>query len=103
MTITYALMEKFEEIEKQTEGKRAKLISKARVDKLLKDASGAIIGCEYIKGGNSFTELGPVVIATGGYGADKTADSLLIKYRADLKNVTTTNGEHCTGDGIKMA
>merc|ERR1712118_404814 len=33
---------------------------------------------------------------------DFTADSLLAKYRPDLMHLPTTNGEHCTGDGIKM-
>ena len=44
-----------------------------------------------------------MILATGGYGNDHTNDSLLHKYRPDLVNVATTNGEHCTGDGIKMA
>merc|ERR1719210_1312777 len=29
-------------------------------------------------------------------------DSLLAQYRPDLLHLPTTNGEHCTGDGIKM-
>jgi len=32
-----------------------------------------------------------------------TDDSLLKKHRPDLMHLPTTNGEHCTGDGIKMA
>ena len=35
-------------------------------------------------------------ITTGGFGVDFSADSL-------LNNLPTTNGEHCTGDGLKMA
>merc|ERR1712107_74035 len=35
-------------------------------------------------------------------GADFTKESLLAKYRPDLMHLPTTNGEHCTGDGIKM-
>merc|ERR1712157_710795 len=31
-----------------------------------------------------------------------SSDSLLAKYRPDLLHLPTTNGEHCTGDGIKM-
>merc|ERR1712187_1069364 len=38
----------------------------------------------------------------GGFGADFTADSLLIKHRPDLAHLPTTNGDHCTGDGLKM-
>jgi succinate dehydrogenase/fumarate reductase flavoprotein subunit len=45
-----------------------------------------------------------VVICTGGFAADLTgADSLLKRHRPDLAHLPTTNGEHCTGDGIKMA
>merc|ERR1712013_283875 len=46
--------------------------------------------------------MGPVILATGGFGADFTQDSLLAKYRPDLLHLPTTNGEHCTGDGIKL-
>ena len=42
-------------------------------------------------------------ITTGGFGADFSADSLLNKHRPDLAHLPTTNGEHCTGDGLKMA
>ena len=40
--------------------------------------------------------------AAGGFGADFTQNSLLAKYRPDLLHLPTTNGEHCTGEGIKM-
>merc|ERR1712087_1044813 len=36
-------------------------------------------------------------------GADFGSDSLLAKYRPDLLHLPTTNGEHCTGDAIKLA
>ena len=47
-------------------------------------------------------EHGPVILASGGFGADFTASGPLAKYRPDLLHLPTTNGEHCTGDGIKM-
>merc|ERR1711966_471504 len=47
-------------------------------------------------------EFGPVIFAPGGFGADFGADSLLATYRPDLLHLPTTNGEHCTGDGIKI-
>merc|ERR1712196_638375 len=43
-----------------------------------------------------------VILCSGGFGADFGSDSLLAKYRSDLLHLPTTNGEHCTGDGIKM-
>merc|ERR1712224_614717 len=53
-------------------------------------------------GGETFKEMGPVIFASGGFGADFTQNSLLAQYRPDLMHLPTTNGEHCTGDGIKM-
>ena len=41
-------------------------------------------------------------LLAGGFGADFTSNSLLAQYRPDLLHLPTTNGEHCTGDGIKM-
>lgn len=46
--------------------------------------------------------MGPVILCSGGFGADFNQQSLLAKYRPDLMHLPTTNGEHCTGDGIKM-
>jgi hypothetical protein len=36
------------------------------------------------------------------YAADFTDTSLLKKYRPEIYDLPTTNGPHCTGDGIKM-
>merc|ERR1739848_640282 len=41
-------------------------------------------------------------MGSGGFGADFGTDGYLAKYRPDLLHLPTTNGEHCTGDGIKM-
>ena len=43
-----------------------------------------------------------MIFCSGGFGADFGQDSLLAKYRPDLLHLPTTNGEHCTGDAIKM-
>ncbi|KAI8988803.1 FAD binding domain-containing protein [Pilobolus umbonatus] len=107
MTITYALMEGLEELaEKQPN--RARIIKKAKVENLIKSADGQVIGVEYVlvgKGADNkvYKEYGPVILATGGYAADFSEDSLLKKHRPELYNLSTTNGDHCTGDGIKMA
>merc|ERR1711904_359239 len=79
----------------------ARIITKARATKLLTN-NGGVVGVEYEKAGAVFQEHGPVIICTGGFGADFSQDSLLAKYRPDLLHLPTTNGEHCTGDGIKM-
>jgi flavocytochrome c len=102
MTITYALMEALEEIADESD--RAKIMLKSKVTKLIKDAAGNVMGVEGVtSGGEAFTEHGPVIICTGGFGADFGEDSLLVKYRPDLAHLPTTNGDHCTGDGLKMA
>ncbi len=95
-------MEKLEDISK-SEPNKAKIITKARATKLLTAADGAVVGVEYEKDGQLFQESGVVIIATGGYAADFTDTSLLHKFRPDICHLATTNGDHCTGDGVKMA
>jgi len=81
---------------------RAIIKKKARVTKLVKDGS-VVVGVEYTIGGKTETVYGPVILATGGYAADFTQDSLLKKYRPEYWELPTTNGDHCTGDGHKIA
>merc|ERR1719453_2649174 len=100
MTITYALIQMLEKCAENSD--RAKIVCKARVCRLLTNAMGDCVGCEYEFGGKLLQEHGPVILASGGFGADFSADSLLAKHRPDLMHLPTTNGEHCTGDGIKM-
>ena len=95
-------MERLEDLA-VSDPERVKIIKKARASKLLKDESGAVIGVEYTHNGQTSTAYGPVVLATGGYAADFTEDSLLKKHRPEYWNLPTTNGEHCTGDGHKLA
>jgi flavocytochrome c len=100
MTITYALMSTYEDLCKSNP-ERARLIKKAKVTKLIKEGN-IVVGVEYEQKGKTLKEHGPVILATGGYAADFTEDSLLKKYRPELWDLPTTNGDHCTGDGIKM-
>merc|ERR1719220_2940472 len=99
MTITYALIQMLEKIAERTD--RARIITKARATQLLTN-NGACVGLIFEHGGVQFQEHGPVILASGGFGADCTTSSLLAQYRPDLMHLPTTNGEHCTGDGIKM-
>jgi succinate dehydrogenase/fumarate reductase flavoprotein subunit len=100
--ITYAQLERLEDLSVSMPD-RVKIIKKARVTKLVKDESGAVIGVEYELKGKTEKALGPVVLATGGYAADFTETSLLKKYRPEYYDLPTTNGDHCTGDGHKLA
>jgi len=102
MTITYALMEKFDDIVRD-QPDRARSIMSGKVTKLIVK-EGAVVGVQYEKDGKTSEEYGPVVIATGGYAAGGLQDnSLLHKYRPDLVHLPTTNGDHATGDGIVMS
>ncbi|KAF9070846.1 FAD binding domain-containing protein [Rhodocollybia butyracea] len=102
MVITYAQMERLEDLA-VSQPERVKIVKKARVTKLLKDENGHVSGVEYVLNGKTETAYGPVVLATGGYAADFTSDSLLKKHRPEYYDLPTTNGDHCTGDGHKMA
>lgn len=95
MTITYALMEKLEDLSKSTPD-RVVIKKKSQVTRLIKDGE-TVIGVEFTTGGKTFTEHGPVIIATGGYAADFSSSSLLQKHRPELVKLPTTNGDHCTG------
>jgi len=99
MTITYALIQMLENVAEKTD--RARIITKACANTLLTNGP-ACVGLVYEKAGEQIKEFGPVILASGGFGADFTQNSLLAKYRPDLMHLPTTNGEHCTGDGIKM-
>eukprot|EP00927_Polykrikos_kofoidii_P005470 TRINITY_DN1216_c0_g1_i1.p1 TRINITY_DN1216_c0_g1~~TRINITY_DN1216_c0_g1_i1.p1 ORF type:complete len:530 (+),score=95.38 TRINITY_DN1216_c0_g1_i1:79-1590(+) len=101
MTITYGLMEALEDVAEKSD--RARILLKTKVTSLLQDENGNVRGCVCVdQNGKQFEEHGPVIIATGGFGADFAADSLLSKHRPDLAHLPTTNGDHCTGDGLKM-
>lgn len=96
------LLKELERVQKE-DPKRIKIQNKATVTRLL-TKDGEVIGCVWKDAnGSEHEEHGPVVICSGGYGSDYTKDSLLFKHRPDLEKFATTNGAHCTGDGIKMA
>ncbi|KDN45165.1 hypothetical protein RSAG8_05080, partial [Rhizoctonia solani AG-8 WAC10335] len=101
MVITYAQLERLEDLAVSTPD-RVKILKKAKVTGLLKEGE-AVVGVTYEKDGKSEKAYGPVILATGGYAADFTQDSLLKKHRPELWDLPTTNGDHCTGDGQKMA
>ncbi|KAK4659220.1 Osmotic growth protein [Podospora pseudocomata] len=100
MAITYALMQRLEELA-ETEPHRVKITKKARVVDLIKEGN-VISGVKAEHDGQTLTIHGPVVLATGGYAADFGEGSLLQKHRPDTMGLATTNGSHATGDGQKL-
>jgi len=100
MAITYALMQRLEELS-ENEPERVTIIKKARVTGLNKDGN-KITGVTYEHNGETNSVDGPVILATGGYAADFGDTSLLKEHRPDTFGLATTNGTHATGDGQKM-
>ena len=100
MAITYALMQRLEELV-ETDPERIQIIKKARVTSVNKDGN-KVTGVTYEFGGEKNSLDGLVVLATGGYAADFGDGSLLKQHRPDTFNLSSTNGTHATGDGLKM-
>ncbi|KAJ3801441.1 Flavocytochrome c [Lentinula aff. detonsa] len=96
--ITSALMKKLA-LEEEKPEQRAKILKNAKVVKLLQDGD-KVTGVEYEDGQGQKVKLeGPVVIATGGFGADFSSTGLIATHRPDLIQLPTVNGDHATGDG----
>nr|CCC90370.1 unnamed protein product [Trypanosoma congolense IL3000] len=64
-----------------------------------------VTGVEFVQANNGKTSIlaDAVILATGGFSNDKTADSLLREYAPHLIGFPTTNGPWATGDGVKLA
>ena len=100
MAITYALMQKLEELA-EAEPERVQILKKARVTSV-NEENNNVTGVTYEYNGETHSADGVVVLATGGYAADFGDNSLLQKWRPDTINLSSTNGVHATGDGQKM-
>jgi flavocytochrome c len=100
MAITYALMQRLEELV-ESDPERVQVIKKAKVVSINKEGN-TVTGLKYEFGGETHSVDGVVILATGGYAADFTEDSLLKKHRPDTYDLASTNGTHATGDGHKM-
>ncbi|MEQ6363931.1 flavocytochrome c [Lactiplantibacillus plantarum] len=88
------------ELLKQVAADQLPLFTDVKVDELVVEA-GKISGVKAITPDGAVTiTAGAVLLATGGFGANKT---LLGQYRDDLKNYQTTNQPGATGDGILLA
>merc|ERR1712000_650777 len=100
MAITYALMQRLEEL-CESDPERVQVIKKAKVTEINKDGN-TVTGLKYEFNGETHSVDGVVVLATGGYAADFSDDSLLKKWRPDTFDLASTNGTHATGNGHKM-
>lgn len=105
MAITYRLLERLENLA-AAEPDRVAILKNTQVIDLViddKDAS-KVLGVKYkkLKDKSKGEIVGPVIMATGGYAADFTKNSLLRKFRPDIIDLPSTNGNHATGDGQKV-
>src|SRR5271168_4303831 len=75
MAITYALMQRLEELV-ENDPERVHVIKKAKVVSINKEGN-TVTGVKYEFGGEIHSVDGVVILATGGYAADFTEDSLL--------------------------
>ena len=105
MAITYRLLEQLENLA-ESEPNRVMILKRCQVVDLVKEEGSdfSIRGVKYKNLDNKEKHelLGPVILATGGYAADFTKNSLLRKYRPDIIDLPSTNGNHATGDGQKI-
>lgn len=105
MAITYRLLETLETLA-ETEPDRVCILKNTQVvDLVVDEKDRALVQGVHYKDLNSKdrgTVHGPVIMATGGYAADFTKNSLLRKYRPDIFDLPSTNGSHATGDGQKI-
>ena len=93
------------------------ILTNCKVVKLLQDENGKVIGVVYEKTTeereeeagekNATTEeikaKQGVVLATGGFAADRTTGSWLSKYRPEWLKLGATAGDFSTGDGLSLA
>jgi len=85
---------------------QVKILVDTRVTRLLTDDNGRVYGVEYQTAGEKGTRemnAANVVLATGGFAADRSSESYLAKYRPELMGMAATAGAFSTGDGISLA
>ncbi|KAI5959018.1 OSM1 [Candida pseudojiufengensis] len=99
--IVSALIKKIEEYQPNvTILKQSKLIEILKSEK-----DNEVIGIKYTNELNETKTIycNNLILATGGFSADTENSSLISKYRPDLINFPSSNGQQTTGDGIKIA
>jgi flavocytochrome c len=85
---------------------KANILVHTQVTSLLSDAdTGRVIGINAMDKNGQKVQLhaSNVVLATGGFAADRSSGSYLEKYRPELLDMPTTAGAFSTGDGISLA
>ena len=110
--IIFALNKIVKHLQKTTG--RLRIMYKTRMDRVLttiehndgtqQERANGVSVVDIKTGKASVIEARNVIIATGGYAADRSPEtSLLAKHRPDLLHFASTNGAFATGDGHKAA
>lgn len=87
---------------------KVQILLDSKVVNLISDDDGAVVGVEYVPVNDpaspSVKIFAPnTILATGGFAADRSENSLLRKYRPEYINIPTTAGAFSTGDGVALA
>jgi len=96
-------------VKKYEESGMVKILVDTQVTKLVHDETGRVIGVEIKilagEGDDEHTSISSpnVILATGGFAADRRMESYLAQYRPELLKMPATAGEFSTGDGIGLA
>ena len=92
-------------LKKYEKTNKANVLLGTRVEELLQDDKASVVGvkCRGSDGKVQNIHSKNTILATGGFAADRTRDSLLAKYRPELLNMGATAGKFSTGDGVNLA
>ena len=106
-TVMSAMQKTLEEYQQQD---KLRLHLSTKVTELVCDEQGIIVGVEVVSNNNSsdqeaslFLQAPNVVLATGGFAADRGVDSFLAGVRPEYLQMSATFGDFSTGDGLKVA
>jgi len=101
MVVTYAALQTLKRIA-QVRPERLQIVSSAEVQELIVEGS-KVVGAKYLQGGNTEEAKGIVVLATGGFAGDLSANGVLASNcDKSYASLPTTNDERARGDGIKL-
>jgi len=95
-------------VKKYEKSGKLEIMVDAEARKLIRDDVGRVIGIEVqdisdLDKASIQLKSPNVVLATGGFAADRSENSYLAKYRPELLNMPATAGQFSTGDGIGLA
>jgi succinate dehydrogenase/fumarate reductase flavoprotein subunit len=81
-----------------------KICTGAKAHRLLQDDQGRVNGIVYADADeHQVVHAANVVLATGGFAADRSSESWLAKVRPELLSLGATAGGFSTGDGLSLA